>query len=61
MKIEQLLQLVSDSRKLGGINDLFSMQIERTNSKYFRASMRKLTEEELEQAAGGRLLIGPKR
>ena len=50
MKIEQLLDIASDSQRMGGWNDALSMTVDSVCNKMKRAP---LSDEELQFVAGG--------
>lgn len=50
MKIEQLLDIASDSQKMGGWNDALSMTVDSVCKKMKKAT---LSDEELQFVAGG--------
>lgn len=53
MNIEKMLNLAADSEHLGGMQDMLSFQVDRVRSKYMSGNMIPLSDEELDQVAGG--------
>ena len=55
--IEKMLKLSEDSSRMGGMNDALSFMVGSVREKYGFGNIRELSDDELENVAGGKVII----